>query len=218
MTPLGELVEANVEATLDLARIVRRLCKDPARTHVALAASCGGVMDLLESALREHREPPAGERAAAVDSDLVELAQAKAEHAQAVAALARIDELIPTADDGSVLERVRAYVDRRTGRATYRAATLDNATLDELREAYRECDEANERQAEIIECQRRALLEPFPSLDDAELVELVEAVAALEGHSYAAQVEAVLDVLRKRHRLRLGIPTPKPPPAVNPNP
>lgn len=223
---MSSIAEATAEATLDLARIVRRLCKDPGRTHIALAASCVGVADALESALRDYRkEPAAGDEAMAEtarrttdrecareaeqacgERDLVELAQVKAEHAQAVAALAAIDELIPTDDDGSVLERVRAYVVRRTERAMFRAAALDNATVDELRAAYRELDEANERQGEIIDCQRRALLEPFPPIDDALLAELVEVVAGLERHSYAAQVEAVVDVIRKRHRLRLGIP------------
>lgn len=98
---------------------------------------------------------------------------ASPEHAQAVAALAAIDELIPGDDDGSVVERVRAYVNRRTERAMLRAERLDDANLHELRDAYRESDEANERQREIIECLR----DSRPALEER----VAEAEAAVEG-------------------------------------
>ena len=89
------------------------------------------------------------------------------ELARCEAALAEIDALIPGGDLAApVVDRVRAFVERRQARAMQRAATLDHASIDELREAYRESDEANERQRETIE----ALLAAAPSPLTLELV------------------------------------------------
>lgn len=82
--------------------------------------------------------------------------------ARCEATLAEIDALIPGGDLAApVVDRVRAFVDRRQARAMQRAATLDHADLDELREAYRESDEANERQREIIETLMAAAPSPL---------------------------------------------------------